>query len=297
MWQKNEAKLVASMHRDEKDFHISHTPKRDSGGANMPENNSGVDFQELQSCNIPVLRVCIQSEQAAQALKKPCGTYITLKTGQLSELVSLEKVCNCLVEQLRPFLAPYFGKALCICGIGNGDLPADALGPETAKRIRPHMYEAMSVQSNFSKIAVICPGVLGYTNLATETIIAGIASEMNAACVLTVDSCVAKESERLCSCIQLSDTGMDSYLGTANLRRSSVGIPVVSIAVPTAIQMNTLVQENGSSDLSLTPAHVSDVIDTAAQIISCAITQTAYPTLDYEDCKQCIGLFAHGLLP
>ena len=68
---------------------------------------------------------------------------------------NFEGACTCLVEQLQPLLAPFFGKSLCICGVGNRDLEFDSLGPETAKRIRPHMLffwlntNILSIQLSF----------------------------------------------------------------------------------------------------------------------------------------------------
>lgn len=264
----------------------------------MSENKSGVDLEEFQSYDIPVHRVYVLTEEAAEQLKRPCGTYTTITPGPLDHLESLENICNCLAEQLRPHLEPFFGKPLCICGIGNQDIPADSLGPETVRRITPSFYEAANIPSSFSKIAAICPGVLGRTNLSTETIISGIASAMNAACVLTVDSCVTQEAERLCSTIQLSDTGMDNRCQTASLRQSVLGVPVVSVVVPTTLPTSAFFSEGANLQASsFTPSNIGEIIDIAAWIISCAVIQVAYPSLSYEDCRQCIELFAYGILP
>jgi len=135
------------------------TKATSSGGKYMVKDNSGVDVEEFKSYDIPVNKVCILAEEAAKFLNKPCGTYITITTGPLDELAPLENLCSCLVEQLKPLLELYFGKTVCICGIGNRNIDADSLGPETAKRIWPYMYEKFKIESNFSKLAVICPDV------------------------------------------------------------------------------------------------------------------------------------------
>lgn len=115
----------------------------------MPENTSGVNLEEFKSHDIPVRRVRVLTEEAAEQLKKPCGTYTTIMPGPLDQLESLENICNCLAGQLRPHLEPFFGKPLCICGIGNQDTPADSLGPETIRQITPHFYEAAGISSSF----------------------------------------------------------------------------------------------------------------------------------------------------
>lgn len=264
----------------------------------MPEEKSGVDLEDFKSYDIPVRRVHVLTEEAAEGLKKPCGTYTTITPGPLDKLESLENICNCLTEQLRPHLEPFFGKPLCICGIGNQDIPADSLGPEAAGRITPKFYNVTEIPSNFSKVAVICPGVYGKTNLSTETIISGVASAMKASCVLAIDACVTQEADRLCSTIQLSDTGMDNRWQMSSLRQATIGMPVISVAVPTALPASVLSSgDNGIELSSLTPSNIGEIVDTAATIIACAIIQIIYPSLDYEDCRQCIELFAHGILP
>ena len=264
----------------------------------MSENKSGVDLEEFQSYDIPVHRVYVLTEEAAEQLKRPCGTYTTLTTGPLDELASTEQICSCLIEQLRPLLEPFYGKPLCICGIGNPDTPADSLGPETARRIMPHFYEAVEIPSNFSKVAVICPGVFGKTNLSTETVISSVAKAMNAACVLTIDACVTQDVDRLCSTIQLTDTGMDNQWKLSSLRQSTLGVPVISVGVPTVIPISALLPERKTPDTSqLTPTHIVDIIDVASFIIACAITQVVYPDIDHENCRKFIEVFAHNIPP
>lgn len=94
-----------------------------------------MDVQEFISHEIPVTQVCVQTEQDAEMLGKRCGLYVTLETGPLHQLISFENVCACLAGQLRPLLEPYFGKPLCVCGLGNQNIPHDALGLETASRV------------------------------------------------------------------------------------------------------------------------------------------------------------------
>lgn len=264
----------------------------------MPEDKTGVALEEFTLYDIPVQRVRVLTNEAAEELKKPCGTYTTISTGLLDLVGSLENVFNCLVEQLRPHLEPFYGKPLCICGIGNRDIPADSLGPETAKRIAPNFSEPLKLQSNFPKVAVICPGVFGKTNLSTEAVISGAVTAINAACVLTIDSTTTQEMSRLCSTIQLTDTGMVNQWQTICLRQSILGAPVISVGVPTAISLAPFIPENNPlKTSSLTLSGIGDVIDVAAFVIACAITKIIYPALDYEDCRKCIELFAHNIPP
>lgn len=241
---------------------------------------------EFLSHEIPVTQVQVQSELDAKIVVKRQGLYATLETGPLHQLVSFENVCACLFDQLHPLSKPYFGKPLCVCGVGNQTVPHDALGPETARRCQPRAYESFSQQSNFDRVAVICPSVSALTNLSTETIIGSVATAMGAACILTIDASACKDPERLCSTIQLSNSGMQTCLGAVDLCQATLKIPVVSITVPTAIPAADLsVKEIIDPGLFFTPLHIRDSINAASFIIACAVAQVAYPDLDYESCK------------
>ena len=255
-----------------------------------------METKKFVSHEIPVTQVHIQSERAAKLLGKRCGLYITLETGPLHQLVLFENVCACLAEQLRPLLKPYYGKSLCVCGLGNSDVPYDALGPETAKRFRPEAYDSFSLQSNFERVAVICPGVRALTNLSSETIISSVASGMGAACLLIIDASACSDVERLCSTIQLSNSGMQTYWRMADLSHSTLGIPVISIVVPTVIRATDLsVEKNVDPELLRAPLSVLDSVNVASFAIACAVTQVVYPELDFESCQRYIEFFLHGV--
>lgn len=253
--------------------------------------------KELVPHGIPVTQVWVETAQESKDLSREPGLYITIETGPLARLTDFESVCACLTEQLRPLLEPHFGKSLCICGMGNRAMPSDSLGPETARRFQPEMYRIFSPKSNFEKIAVVCPGTMGQTNLTTETIISGVASAMDAACVLAVDSCVARDMRRLCATIQLTDSGIMNHNQTAHLTQDTVGVPVISIVVPTAVCAEGPSDDNDTEEkLLLAPVHIEDSINAASFIIACAIAQTAHPELDYDSCKRYIEFTLHGVI-
>lgn len=253
--------------------------------------------KEFVSHGIPVTQVQVETEQDMKDLNRARGRYITLETGPLTHLVDFEGACACLVEQLRPLLEPYFGKPICVCGMGNPDMPSDSLGPETAKRFQPHMYDIFVKRSNFDKISVVCPGTSALTNLATETIISGVVSAMEAACVVAVDSSTTNDAKRLCATIQLTDSGVKSQGNTAHLCRATVGVPVIALVVPTVISTAALFEDGvKEEELLLAPLQVTDAISIASFIIACAIAQIAYPELDYESCKQYTGLALYGVI-
>lgn len=256
-----------------------------------------MELYEFKSHGVPVTWVHIQTEEDSKEMGKPRGKYITLETGPLDRLDIYDGVCACLAEQLQPLLEPYFGKTLCVCGLGNQDLTADSLGPEVARRFRPKVFETVNSRSSFKKIAMICPGVNGRTNLASEKIISGVASAINADCILAVDCTSCSEIERLCSSICLTDSGMHTYWGATVLHEATVGIPVITIGVPTIIGASSLFNADDMvQELHLTTLHISTVIQAASFVVACAIAQVAFPQMGFERCKQCIGLFLNNFI-
>lgn len=257
------------------------------------ERTANVEIKEFVAHGIPVFQTHIKSENAAAALGKACGLYITIATGSLNMVVDGESVCKCLIEQLKPLLCPFFGKKLCICGIGNQELAADSLGPETIRRFTPPMYESLPIRSNFEKVFTVCPGVKGLTNIGTERIIASVSSAIDADCLLIIDACICEKIQELCSNIQLSDTGMRSFSQEVDLNETVTELPIVSIGVPTSVR---ILDSEGGREVMLAPLQVAESVKSAAFIIACAIIQIIYPELDYETSKKCINASLYGIM-
>lgn len=229
---------------------------------------------------IEVSRMLIKDEAVAGLVGKSAGQYSTLQTGPLNEYGRLEDICNCLAEELRRYLAPYAGKTVLLCGIGNPDLPYDSLGPETAKRI----YPKITMEPYFEKIAIFCPSVSSITNTSTITAVSGMASAVNAACVLAIDATDCSEPENICSCIQVTDAGLHINQNAETLDAATIGIPVISVGVPTSIRASQLGINLPCDDL-LAPAGIVNLIKYAASAIACAVLQVAYVGMDYETSK------------
>lgn len=237
-----------------------------------------VDFSEHEAHGIPVQRMNIKDEDMAGLLGKPVGRYSTLLTGPLGDYDDLENVCACLTEELDRYLSPCKGKTLLVCGIGNPDSLVDSIGPETAKRILTHA----PMKSAFEKLTVLIPSVSGITNISGNTLIASVSSATDAACVLLVDSINCTEHSRFCRSIQLTDAGIQLYHNGEEISHSTIGVPVISIGVPTVISVKNLAPDIEVSDQELLTAfNIEAVVRRASLMIACAIMRVAYPELDH----------------
>ena len=154
----------------------------------MPSLN-GITTQEeeLRGCHVTTLDV--QTEDAAASLGKAVGRYITIDTADLyDEHEQIECAGECLAEILVRVLGPHFHGKLCVCGLGNRELPADSLGPEVTSRLPLNLIQlAQGYDCRFREVCSFTPGVFGINNVRTDTLVAGAVQAMGADCLLLVD--------------------------------------------------------------------------------------------------------------
>lgn len=184
---------------------------------------------------IQVTQVDILNERGAQKMQKPVGTYITVETvwlGQQSRKTScVEVVLDCLRK-----LVPANCQHILAVGLGNAKMTADALGAQIISQL--WMTRALSGQG--IQLSGIVPGVRAQTGMETAEIVRGVVEETKPELVLVFDALAACSAHRLCSTVQLTDTGIQPGSGVGNhregIRKETLGVPVVAVGVPTVIR-------------------------------------------------------------
>ena len=163
-----------------------------------------------------------------------------------------------IAREIRRFTRALSGKeinndfCILVAGLGNLDITADSVGPLTAKKITvtrhlrnmaPQIYEDLGV----CEISAFLPGVLGQTGIETLELIRGAVENSEPDIVIAVDALAARSCERLATTVQLSDSGINPGSGIGNLRKAisyeTLGVPVISLGVPTVVDSSTLVYE------------------------------------------------------
>ncbi len=209
-------------------------------------------------CRIHRLR--IQSEEAAVALGKPMGDYITVECGQIHRMGQdrTEWMVHLLAGELRGMSERLSGKrpdpgfAILVAGLGNAKLTADALGPDTVGKLTAtrHLQEHEGVlyrEIGCCALSAFAPGVLGQTGIETLELLRGAVSSVKPDIVLVVDALAARSCDRLASTVQLSDTGIVPGSGVGNHRTAitaeTLGVPVIALGVPTVVDSSTLVYD------------------------------------------------------
>lgn len=246
--------------------------------------------EEVHGCHVTTVHV--QSEQAAEMLQKPIGSYITIEAGKpLSKHDHIMSVGECLAEVLDRVLRPHYHGKLFICGIGNRDLPADALGPEVTRNLPLKVVSGLRSEKNFREVISLEPGVEGSNNISTEVIINGVAKAAGADCLLLVDSLTAREPARMFQTIQLSTNGgLSPHLSKRKADWSALGVPVISLGIPMVIPASILFPGQDFGNELFTSTEVQSEIAAAGRIIAYSIIRVCIPSLSTEECFILSGL-------
>jgi spore protease len=246
--------------------------------------------EELHSCHVTTIH--IQSEQAAETLQKPIGSYITIEAGNpLSIHDHIMSVGECLAEVLDRVLRPYYHGKLCVCGIGNRDLPADALGPEVLRNLPMQLVSELGQEGNFREVVSLEPGTEGANNINTALLVNGVVKAIGVDCLLLVDSLTTNELARMFQTIQLSTSGgLSSHWTYRKADWSALGIPVISLGVPMTIPVSVLLPGQDLGTRLFTSTEIQSEIAAAGRIIAYAILRVCLPSQSAAECFILSGL-------
>lgn len=204
--------------------------------------------------DIRVTKVSIDTQNAAKAMGKPIGMYVTIEAPALMEPDEdyHREISECLAEELLLLIAED-GKELSVLvvGLGNREVTADALGPQVVD----NLFITRHVVKTYGKAAYNCkkmnlvssiePGVMAKTGMETAEIVKGVVGETNPDLLIVVDALAARSTKRLNRTIQITNTGIQPGSGVGNhrnaLTKESLGIPVIAVGVPTVVDAATIV--------------------------------------------------------
>ena len=175
-----------------------------------------------------------------------------------------------------------------------------ALGPLTLEHllITRHLGEALPA---LRPVAALGAGVLGTTGLEVAEWVRGAAERVKPAAVVLVDALAARDLDRLCTTVQIADTGLIPGSGVGNhrmaLNRAGLGVPVISVGVPTVVSVETaakdlLAQAGGDEEklpslegggLFVTPDRIDGKIRELAKVLGYGLSLALQPGLELEE--------------
>lgn len=216
----------------------------------------GVSVEEYykEQEDIRVTKVVIDTKNAAKAMGKAMGCYVTMEAPAMVEPDEdyHREISDCLAEELLAMM-PNSGneQSVLVVGLGNRDVTADALGPQVVD----NLFITRHVVKEYGKAAYNCrkmnlissiePGVMAKTGMETAEIIKGVVKETAPDLLIVVDALAARSTRRLNRTVQITNTGIQPGSGVGNHRNAlteeSLGIPVIAIGVPTVVDAATIV--------------------------------------------------------
>ncbi len=218
----------------------------------------GVQVEEYyrEEEDVRVTKVTIDTKNAAKAMGKPMGIYVTMEAPAMVEPDEdyHREISKCLAEELLKLL-PQDDRELnvMVVGLGNREVTADALGPQTVDNLcitRHIVKEYGKAAYNCSKmnsLSALEPGVMARTGMETAEIVKGVVQETGPDVLIVVDALAARSTKRLNRTIQITNTGIQPGSGVGNhrnaLTRESLGVPVIAVGIPTVVDSATIVMD------------------------------------------------------
>ena len=245
---------------------------------------------------------------------------MTLESSQLHmPEPALEEIAVDRLAQTLAGMLPELGAVLVI-GLGNRRITADSLGPRVVDGVlvTRHMREntPASLKGRLRAVSAVAPGVLGVTGMETADVVRGIVEHTRPEAVIAVDALAARETARICTTMQIADTGIQPGSGVGNHRlgldEESLGVPVIAVGVPMVVYAATIARDalellmedlapDGADqagaaaalvdrvvarrlgDLVVTPREVDERVTRMADLLALGINRALQPRLDKDE--------------
>lgn len=273
------------------------------------EDTGGIEVDKKDYGDIVMSSLIVKTKSASESIGKDRGSYITAEMNALTDdFKDADKRLEIIARAIRGLL-PQKGLVL-VAGLGNDNITPDALGPKAARgvlatrHIRGELARSTGLDS-LRGVAVLTTGVTGQTGIETGELILSVAQRIKPSAVIVIDALASRRLERLGCTVQISDTGISPGEGVGNHRarinHETVGVPVISIGIPTVVDAFTLaadllldcddhsaelikrsVYPNGTK-MVVTPGEIDLLVERGARLVSMAVNIALQPSLSQSD--------------
>lgn len=288
-------------------------------------NNSlsdGIECNTSRCGALKVEEVRILNAEGEALSGKPKGRYLTVGTGKiwLDDRENFKEKVLSFCSVLKPWLKDYGTRksSILVAGLGNEAITADAIGPQTIKNLlvtrhirteKPYLFENLGL----ADVCAISPGVLGQTGIESADIIQSVTKKIKPDLIVVIDALASRELSRLVNTVQLSDSGIRPGSGIGNSRPGLIpeemGVPILSIGVPTVVDAATLAadaigtfSEKGADasairkrweehelNFFVTPKETDQIIRVMASFIAYALNLVLNQSLSFEEMLSLVG--------
>ncbi len=245
------------------------------GGEELP----GVSIREEEG----VFRLQVENAEGSQRLGLPVGCYVNLSLLPLlrREDEAFPRLCAAVSAELGKLL-PVEGTIL-VAALGNPAMTPDALGSLAADSILVTRHLG-DILPGFRSLCCLRCGVLGTTGLESADLVKAAVRLSQCSAVIAIDALCAAQCEKLCAAVQISDGGIVPGSGVGNsrmaLNQENLGVPVISLGVPTVMDAGKM---GGEPGLFVTTRDIDQRVKSAAKLLAYAVNMAVQPQLTIED--------------
>lgn len=259
----------------------------------------GVTQREYEDEGCGITEVVISTEEGANKIGKPIGTYLTLELSTIvrRETDAFPRATHVVAHELSKLIQGEEKASVLVVGLGNRMVTPDAIGPRAADyiMITRHLIRQQPEKfAPFRPVSALAAGVLGTTGVESGELVEAVTREIQPDLVIAVDALAARSVHRLCSTIQIADTGIVPGSGVGNSRKAlnqeTLGVPVIAIGVPTVVDAATLAEDltgkhtkNQLGNLLVTPKDIDVLVSDMAKVVGYGIDLALQDGLDIPD--------------
>lgn len=201
--------------------------------------NQKYKLEEKKTTTFKTTHYVVEKETKKE-IKKEIGDYFVIQFTYENLLTKTNILTKEVERVLRVFLKKYQKtKKVLVIGLGNKNVDGDALGCLTTdKLIATNQYQDFLT---IPKIALFNPSVTEKTGIRSFKLIEMVVKDLNPDVIIMIDSLATKSEEYLNSAIEINDTGIipgSALNSSREINKKTFNIPVLSIGVPLALEMN-----------------------------------------------------------
>lgn len=177
------------------------------------------------------------------------GQYVEMSFQDYQHIDLLMKHFQTHLTHFIKSLTSKIDPLILYVGLGNETLTSDAIGPRTTQHIRATHHYPLSERHQQHAYDTLCitPGVMAHTGMETADIVECLVKHYQPDVIIAIDALCAQSYEKVCHVIQMNNVGIYPGSGIGNHRKSisksSMGVPVIAIGVPTVIHASSLVSD------------------------------------------------------
>lgn len=266
----------------------------------------GVQAKTTVRRGIKTTTVRILNAEGERQLRKPVGTYVTLELEELNrhQIKAFGRITQTLAGEIAELMKLPHDASVLVVGLGNPDVTPDSIGPRCLKHLFVTRHLIGQIPESFGKLRVVSalqPGVMGSTGMESAEIVRAVIAETHPDCAVAIDALAARDVSRICSTVQLTDTGLTPGSGIGNRRaaltKQELGIPVYAIGTPTVTEAADAFapeQKQAAIDCIVTPRTIDAKADQIAALIAGSLNLALHSGLTYDQIAQFVETCARA---